>query len=98
MCLAKNPTPFQVGMIQIVLPCFMFRLKMPTVLCLCTSECLCYKQAIAIPFADGIVDSRICAFLCCQCMPNVGCCKPPIKVGGKVDGGPITPEMEVMER
>ena len=101
MCLAANATAFQVGMIQeegfickIGLPCCTFGLKKPTVLCLGTGKCLCIKQAAAFPFAAGTVDGPVCAICCLQCAPNMGCAKPAIKVGG----GPVTPEMEVMER
>ena len=87
-CLAANKEAFPVGMIseegmicKIGLPCCTCGVKTPQVLCLSDGKCCCFHSAAAFPFKEGVVDGPVCAVYCLQCLPNCGCCKPPVKVG-----------------
>ena len=83
-CLAANEAQFPIGMIKedgfIVkcgLPCCTCGLKKPTVLVAGSSQCLCIKGAASFPFSSEYVAKPVCAVCFLQCMPEVGCMKPP---------------------
>ena len=104
-CLAANLEAKKVGMIpeegyfiKCGLPCCTCGLKKPEVLVLAKRQCLFVKDAASFPFKEGYVPGPICAVYGFQCVPNVGCCKPPIKGAGPVNPAGGAPAVEMMER
>lgn len=69
-------------------------LRSPQVLVLGKRQCLCCIDAASFLFEEGYVAGPICAVYDCQCMPNVGSCKPPIKGAAVAPGG--APPVEMM--
>ena len=65
---------------KVGLPCCTCGLKIPDKLCLGTGECLCCKQAQALPFVDP-VSAPVCAICGFQIMPEMGFMKPPPGAG-----------------
>mmetsp|Transcript_39430 Transcript_39430/g.106429 ORF Transcript_39430/g.106429 Transcript_39430/m.106429 type:complete len:84 (+) Transcript_39430:290-541(+) len=78
--------------------CCTYALKQPQVLVKGKSHCLFVKQAASFPFDSELVPSPICAVCCIQCMPNVGCAKPHVKVGGATapSGGALVASIEMV--
>lgn len=65
----------------ISLPCCQQGLKVPTVLCAQSTQCLCIKQVQSFPFNKDFVAGPVCALCGIQCCPKAGLLQP-------YEGGP----------
>jgi hypothetical protein len=81
--------------------CLACGLKKPAVLCAQKGHFCCCVQAAAFPTNAEFVPVPVCAVYGLQCIPNCGCCKPPVKVEGGAPTVELTDahlDSEAMER
>lgn len=107
-CLNATSKPFGPGMItdaekgeicKFGLFCWSCGLKKPSTCCASKCHLLFCVQASAFPTNADYVPTTVCALCCLQCLPNCGCCKPPVKEGGapavEVGGAPAVEVTDV---
>mmetsp|Transcript_31956 Transcript_31956/g.101888 ORF Transcript_31956/g.101888 Transcript_31956/m.101888 type:complete len:139 (+) Transcript_31956:182-598(+) len=99
-CIAANEALFPIGLVpddkfllKLGLPCCTCGIKIPDVLCLGYSKCLCCINANAFPFKDP-VNAPVCAICFVSLLPEVGLLLPAPSSGAKPAGAPPAAEME----
>ena len=91
-----SPVQMDPTIINCGLCCCTFSILMPQALFRLQGKLLCLKCAGAFPFQRPL-PGPVCAVCCLQCIPNVGCMKPPMKaktVAGEGGGPPAPTEMQ----
>jgi hypothetical protein len=105
-CLAANVDPYGIGMVtdegeicKIGLFCCTCGLKIPEVLCMGVTQCLCLVEVQSFPFDPAYVAEPVSACVLFQCLPEVGCAKPwPASSALDEIAASATPVGDVMAR